>query len=71
MSKKPKPRSRTQRLLDDLEAQGIVARTGQHRFNSRGELCPVYQLTPAGQARAAIEQSEREAIPGGADPTTT
>jgi len=45
----PKILPYVQQLLDELEAEGIVARTGEMRRDDKtGKLSPVYVLTPKG-----------------------
>jgi DNA-binding PadR family transcriptional regulator len=46
-------KSYTQELFDDLERAGIIAKTGELRFDSKGRLQPVYALTELGKEKAA------------------
>jgi hypothetical protein len=51
-----------QSLLDELEAEGVVVRTGELRPSSKGELQPVFVLSPKYAARFGSEDAVVDAL---------
>jgi hypothetical protein len=51
-----------QSLLDELEHDGVVVRTGELRPNSEGEPQPVYVLTPEHAERFGSENAVADAL---------
>jgi hypothetical protein len=54
--------SLTQTLLNEMERDGVVVRTGEMRPASTGELQPVYVLTPEYAKRYGSEDAVVEAM---------